>query len=1256
MKSKKQEIMLTILLILLFLQGIFGSKELNKNPNPTIEKNIPRKLQEDNYIILNFGDSFISDTCWFSNFDNKISSVEIDDVQRTDYTSGISLTSENTMKIHFNSNLDELKYFLGYNSEKSSIYSPNCQNSDAFTLRSHITSIDLSHLITGSVTSTSNMFNGFSSLKIVNLEGFDCTSLISMDYMFSGCSSLHTIKISQLEVGGVTTMEGMFKGCSSLTSVNLNKIYSIENQVQNMKHMFDGCRALKSIDLTYIYTNSVDPSNMEYIFNDCVSLVALYISNFYMSQISSENHMFDNVDKLKYIDISYMYNSHLSNDGSGCNNEADCVWPINFNNHFIVCQDSSRKFILNSNIIEFCCPFDAETGACELINYITVHYKEASSYPNGFIDFNLNLRSGKISYINYNNSIFLPENELNIAANSKIDIQMNYDVEDLGRFFSHIEGDDSTDENMLKVVSIDFSNFINSYIITNMALCFSGCKSLEYIDFTNFNSENLESISFMFEDCHLLKSLDLSNFNTEKMEYMSYTFKGCKSLEILDLSNFITESVTTFDEMFRGCESLKFLDISNFHFVENYNNIFLGAVNLKYINAENVMVDNNDEPLYTYNDNDLIICQNGGNNFVSNEGLDNIYYLCCSFNTDKDICESDNYIEVFYKEDSNYNTFSNDYRDDISFLNYNGKTLLPSAELNILAGTKLQINFNTPITTLEKFFSQDEDENMNKVISIDFSNFDSSALINMDSVFYGCSALKNLNLSTFQTSSVTSMNYLFYNCASLEVLDISNFNMAQTTNAQDMFFGVNNLIFINLYNTQDNGKITSSSLNTDTEYLFYICQENEIITNLNSINCCSYPNIASCNAESKAIAVNYNTIITNIADQDFKIVKTENSIIQFTTLKEQMSNSDNSYSSIDLGDCEDKLRQQEGLSESDEFLIVKVDIKNSTTKAVFVQYEIYNPNTNLKVSLAICKDDTIKIQVPVSLTNEELTLIESFNDYDYNIFDLEDDFYNDVCSKYTAQNGADMVLSSRKNLVYDKLKDNYYCQKGCDFGKLDTKTKKAECLCQVQNTQTIITDISEISFDKKEFFDGFYNTLFNSNFRVFKCIKLLFSIDGIKSNYGFYSMTFLLVAFITFVIIHIRTGYKKIIKILKKILKTKITKEKQDINNIEDKKENNEEKKEIKKDKKAIRRKSSSKLNKKKSKIIKVNELLAPTKRNRIKKKSIKSENQNINYANNIVNIINTDEEINKETIPEKEEEIKKKKRFKIIKKLMKKF
>jgi surface protein len=322
----------------------------------------------------------------------------------------------------------------------------------------------------------------------------------------------------------------------------------------------------------------------------------------------------------------------------------------------------------------------------------------------------------------------------------------------------YLEDDDATDRNMLKIVSIDFSHF-NSIQITDMTKCFSGCKSLESIDFTNFNTENLLDISYMFEDCHLLKSLDLTNFNTEKIEDMSMAFKGCKSLEILDLFNFNTESVINFDEMFRDCESLKFLDISNFHFVGAYNDIFYGAVNLKYINAKNVIVDEYyDLPLYINNNNDLIICQNEGNNhFESFKGLDNIYYFCCTFNTDTDMCESNNYIEVYYNEDCNY-VFSNNNRNDIVFINYNDKTFAPSAILNILANTKLQINFDTPITSLEKFFSQDVDEHMNKVVSIDFSHFDSSSLINMDSVFYGCSALKSLNLSTFQTTLVTSMN------------------------------------------------------------------------------------------------------------------------------------------------------------------------------------------------------------------------------------------------------------------------------------------------------------------------------------------------------------------------------------------------------------------------------------------------------------------------------------------------------------------
>ena len=94
--------------------------------------------------------------------------------------------------------------------------------------------------------------------------------------------------------------------------------------------------------------------------------------------------------------------------------------------------------------------------------------------------------------------------------------------------------------------------------------------------------------------------------------------------------------------------------------------------------------------------------------------------------------------------------------------------------------------------------------------------------------------------------------------------------------------------------------------------------------------------------------------------------------------------------------------------------MIKLDIKNKTTNAIIVQYEIFNPRNYSKVSLDVCKNIKIKIIVPVYLEEEDLSLVTHLKENGYNAFDINDDFYNDVCSVYTAQNGADMVLYSRK--------------------------------------------------------------------------------------------------------------------------------------------------------------------------------------------------------------------------------------------------
>ena len=195
---------------------------------------------------------------------------------------------------------------------------------------------------------------------------------------------------------------------------------------------------------------------------------------------------------------------------------------------------------------------------------------------------------------------------------------------------------------------------------------------------------------------------------------------------------------------------------------------------------------------------------------------------------------------------------------------------------------------------------------------------------------------------------------------------------------------------------------------------------------------------------------------------------------------------------------------------------------------------------------------TIIKKVSVILDQEKFSKIAHVQQYGYNPFDITDDFYNDVCSLYTAQNGADMVLSSRKTRIYDVIKDFYLCEEGCEFDKFDTNMSKAECLCNIQTNDTV-TDVSKISFDKSEFVDNFYSTLYNSNFRVLKCYKTLFSSEGMKSNYGCYIMTFLLVSFIAFIIVHIKIGQTRIINIINNIMKSKGIGENN--NDIKDKKE-----------------------------------------------------------------------------------------------------
>ena len=153
--------------------------------------------------------------------------------------------------------------------------------------------------------------------------------------------------------------------------------------------------------------------------------------------------------------------------------------------------------------------------------------------------------------------------------------------------------------------------------------------------------------------------------------------------------------------------------------------------------------------------------------------------------------------------------------------------------------------------------------------------------------------------------------------------------------------------------------------------------------------------------------------------------------------------------------------------------------------------------------------------------------------------------------------------------------------------------------------------------------ESFYKTLYYSNFRVFKCIKLVFSLEGMKSNYGSFAMSGLVGVFITFAIIHLIKGPTKIINIINNILENKINNG--NIENIKSK-SNAENNSGTNNNKIILNNNLIKEINE-----IKIEDLNAPVRKNTLNTKKTKFTKEEA-YTEEDTNKAKTEEGINKRT------------------------
>ena len=91
--------------------------------------------------------------------------------------------------------------------------------------------------------------------------------------------------------------------------------------------------------------------------------------------------------------------------------------------------------------------------------------------------------------------------------------------------------------------------------------------------------------------------------------------------------------------------------------------------------------------------------------------------------------------------------------------------------------------------------------------SIDLSSFNTTNVQNMSGMLCGCSSLKSIDLSSFNTTNVNDMSCIFYDCSSLNSIDLSSFNTTNVNDMSDMFAGCSSLKKENIKINNKNDKI-----------------------------------------------------------------------------------------------------------------------------------------------------------------------------------------------------------------------------------------------------------------------------------------------------------------------------------------------------------------------------------------------------------------------------------------------------------------
>ena len=623
------------------------------------------------------------------------------------------------------------------------------------------------------------------------------------------------------------------------------------------------------------------------------------------------------------------------------------------------------------------------------------------------------------------------------------------------------------------ILYANFENFDLSQV-TSISNMFNYCNELTSVDFTNINTESLVEMDSMFYECNSLKSLDLSYFNTEHVTNLNYIFFGCSSLTSINFGNFDTSSVLDMSKMFYGCSSLTSLDLKNFNTqrVKNTNSMFNGCSSLLYLDLSNFQTTLNTDMQYMFSGCSSLISLNIDNfNAYSSPEIRGMFAECGSLISLK----FDNFkINLSYS--------SSDLEDFFHQINNNMKYCFndDNTTLNTLLQRYPDSLFMTKVNCSDICFNENK-----KIINDTKTCTLSCAEEELDKYEYNDICYRDCPAGTIKSENLCIIEN--QNEESTLILESDS----DTNASWENFDG--NSIFDNF-----------CLLNND----YSIDNINKIINNI----------------KTDSMACKLDLFNSFEKDKNDIYIKDNNIIYHITSSFNQKNNEYNNISSINLGECETKLKESYGINDDKSLIIFKMELQETSYSIPIVEYEVYNLQTkDYKLNLSLCEGLKIMINIPVDIDEDNLFKYNSSSEY-----------YNDKCFPYTTVTNTDIILEDRrKEYINNNLS---LCENNCEYSSYNSKNKKVACKCFIKKK---FTSLDDIKIDSSKFLKNFKNIKEKINLEVVKCYKLLFTKKGIKYNLGNYIIISIILSEIVLLILFKIKGYKKLLDKINEIINCK---------------------------------------------------------------------------------------------------------------------